>query len=438
VRPSSSRSELFGAIEARGGVAAETSDRAWLQAMLDFERALARAQADAGAIPWEHANAIGAACRADRYDIAEIGAAAAGIGNPAGPLVQALKAEVQGPAAGDVHRGATSQDVLDTAAMLVAHRALEPLLADLAAAAGTSAALAERHRDTPMAGRTLLQQAVPTTFGLKAAGWMTALDEAAGRLAELREDRLAVQLGGAAGTLAALGDAGPEVLGGVAAELGLAEPVLPWHTLRTRVGELAGALAIAAGVVGKIARDVTLMAQTEVAELREAASGGSTAMPHKQNPVAAVAALGCSSQAPGLAATLLAAMVQEHERAAGAWHAEWKPLSDLLTVTGSAAAWLRTSLEGLRVDAPRMRANLDATGGRLLAERVVAALDRPDARERVERAAASEGPFADALAAETGMPRAELDLLLDPVGYLGASGELVERALAQHRIEART
>jgi 3-carboxy-cis,cis-muconate cycloisomerase len=131
-------------------------------------------------------------------------------------------------------------------------------------------------------------------------------------------------------------------------------------------------------------------------------------------------------------------MVQEHERAAGAWHAEWKPLSDLLTVTGSAAAWLRTSLEGLRVDAPRMRANLDATGGRLLAERVVAALDRPDARERVERAAASEGPFADALAAETGMPRAELDLLLDPVGYLGASGELVERALAQHRIEART
>jgi 3-carboxy-cis,cis-muconate cycloisomerase len=442
MRPSSSRSELFGAIEARGGAAEATSDRAWLQAMLDFEAGLARAQAGAGLISHDDAEAIAVACVAERYDVSEIGAAAAGIGNPAGPLVKALTARVEGPAAAHVHKGATSQDVLDTAAMLVAKRALEPILADLSASAGSCAAHARRHRDTPMAGRTLLQQAVPVTFGLKAAGWMTTFDEAAARLRELGETRLAVQLGGAAGTLASLGDAGPEVLARLAGELGLNEPVLPWHTLRTRVGELAGALGGAAGSIGKAARDVTLMAQTEVAEVRETASGGSSTMPHKQNPVAAVAALACSSQAPGLAATLLAAMIQEHERAAGAWHSEWKPFSDLLRATGSAAAWLRASLEGLEVDAVRMRVNLDATGGLLLAERVVGALapelGRLAAHELVEHAAASSLPFADALERATELPRAEIDRLLDPVEYLGSAGELVDRALAAHRTEVHT
>jgi 3-carboxy-cis,cis-muconate cycloisomerase len=437
VRPSSSRSELFGAIEARGGAAEATSDAAWLQAMLDFEAALARAQAGAGLIGDADADAIAAACRAELYDPGEIGAAAAGMGNPAGPLVKALTATVEGPAAGHVHRGATSQDVLDTAAMLVARRALDPLLADLAGAAEAAARLAEAHRDTPMAGRTLLQQAVPVTFGLKAAGWMTALDESGARLAELRDTRLAVQLGGAAGTLASLGDAGPEVLARLAAELGLQEPVMSWHTLRTRVGELAGAVGGAAGAIGKAARDITLMAQTEVAELHEDVSGGSSTMPHKQNPIAAVAALACSSQAPGLAATLLAAMIQEHERAAGAWHAEWRPFSDLLAVTGSAAAWLRTSLEGLRVDSKRMRANLDATGGLLMAERVATALapelGRLQAHELVERAAASGEPFADALERATELGRAQIERLLDPSEYLGSAGEFVDRALAAHR-----
>jgi 3-carboxy-cis,cis-muconate cycloisomerase len=439
VRLSSSRSELFGALQARGGTADATSDHGWLQAMLDFEAALARAQAGAGLIPEEDADAIAAACHAERFDIGEIGAAAAGIGNPAGPLVKALTAAVEGPAAGHVHRGATSQDVLDTAAMLVAQRALEPLLADLAAGAEAAARLAAQYRDTPMAGRTLLQQAVPVTFGLKAAGWMTALDEAGARLAHLRDTRLAVQLGGAAGTLASLGDAGPDVLARLAAELGLAEPVMSWHTLRTRIGELAGALGGAAGSIGKAARDVTLMAQTEVAEVREAASGGSSAMPHKQNPVAAVAALSCAGQAPGLAAALLAAMIQEHERAAGAWHAEWKPFSDLLVATGSAAAWLRASLEGLHVDAARMRSNLDATGGLLLAERVAAALAPAmgglAAHELVERAAASGRPFAEALDEATELGRAEIDRLLDPEDYLGSAGEFVDRALAAHPTE---
>jgi 3-carboxy-cis,cis-muconate cycloisomerase len=366
VRPSSSRSELFGAIEARGGAAEATSDRAWLQAMLDFEAGLARAQASAGVITGAEAEAIDAACDPGRFDVAEIGAAAVEIGNPAGPLVKALRE------AGPAHKDATSQDALDTAAMLVAKRALAPLLADLQGAADAAAGLAARHRDTVMAGRTLLQQAVPITFGLKAAGWMAGLDNAAALLRALRP---AVQFGGAAGT------AGPEVRALLAAELGLDEPLLAWHTERTRIGELASGLAIAAGAAGKVARDITLLAQTEVGEVREATPGGSTAMPHKLNPVAAVATLACAKQAPGLAATLLASMVQEHERAAGAWHAEFKPLSDLLMLTGSAAAWLRTSLEGLRVDAARMRANLAQPGDTGAAGELV---DRALAAHRTE------------------------------------------------------
>ena len=276
------------------------------------------------------------------------------------PLKAALTAAVEGPAAGHVHRGATSQDILDTAAMLVTARALEPLLADVAGAASAAAGLARAHRDTPMAGRTLLQQAVPVTFGLKAAGWLAGLDEARRWLEEIRLERLAAQLGGAAGTLASLGDAGPQVAAAYAELLGLAEPVLPWHTQRGRIGELASALAVLSGAVAKAARDIVLLSQTEVAEVREARGGGSSTMPHKRNPVAAICALGCAQQAPGLAATLLGAMAQEHERAAGAWHAEWRPLGELLRSTGSAVAWLRESLEGLEVDPERMRANLDA------------------------------------------------------------------------------
>ena len=212
-----------------------------------------------------------------------------------------------------------------------------------------------------MAGRTLLQQAVPVTFGLKAAGWLAGLDDARRWLEEIRLERLAAQLGGAAGTLASLGDAGPQVAAAYAELLGLVEPAMPWHTQRGRIGELASALAVLSGAVAKAARDIVLLSQTEVAEVRGGASGGgSSTMPHKRNPVAAICALGCAQQAPGLAATLLGAMAHEHERAAGAWHAEWRPLGELLRSTGSAVAWLRESLEGLEVDPERMRANLDA------------------------------------------------------------------------------
>ncbi|HKE51597.1 MAG TPA: 3-carboxy-cis,cis-muconate cycloisomerase [Actinomycetes bacterium] len=359
---------LFDEVLARGRVREAVSDRAYLAAMLAAEAALARVQR--GAIPDVAATAIAAVCDVDRYDIAALGTAARGPGNPVLPLVEALRAAVAPAAAEFVHRGATSQDILDTATMLVAHRALGALLDDVTGAADAAAGLARAHAGTGMAGRTLLQHAMPVTFGLKAAGWMVALDEAAHRLAEVRQTRLAAQLGGAVGTQEAFRGSGSNVTVDFASELGLVHPVLPWHTNRTRVAELAGALATAAGVLARIARDVTLLAQTEVGEVVEAEPGRSSAMPHKRNPVAAVSAYACASQAPGLAATLFAAMAQEHERAAGAWQAEWRPLRELLVSVGSGAAWLRQCLAGLTVNEAAMAANL----ARLCAEAGVADL----------------------------------------------------------------
>jgi len=420
---------LFGEVLARGRVRAGTTDLAWLQAMLDVEAALARAQAAAGVIAAEHAESIAAACRAERYDVDALGAQAAEVGNPAAPLVRALRAEVGDPAAADVHRGATSQDIVDSATMLVARGALEALLDDLGGAAEAAARLAGEHRATVMAGRTLLQQAVPISFGLKAAGWLVGLDEAAQRLDAVRRTRLAAQLGGAAGTLSAQGDAGIDVLSRFARELELAEPVLPWHTTRTRIAELATALGEASGAMAKIAGDVVLLAQTEVGEVREGGGdrGGSSAMPHKHNPVAAISALAGARQAPGLVANLLAAMEHEHERAAGAWHAEWGPLRELLRATGSAAAWLRDCLEHLEVDPERMRANLDDA---MLAERVAAAMGRADATDRVREALAAGRSLGDV--ARDHLSAEETDRVLDPATYLGATDQLIDRALSAH------
>jgi 3-carboxy-cis,cis-muconate cycloisomerase len=331
------------------------SDEAWLGALLTVEVTLARVQADAGLIPAGAADAIEVACRPERYDTAELGAAAAESGNPVIPLVAALR-EAVGPAAAPyVHNGATSQDILDSAAMLLARRALGALLDDLAGTEAAAAGLARTHRDTVMAGRTLLQQAVPVTFGLLAAGWLSGLGSARARLAEVRRTRLAAQLGGPAGTLAGLG---PDLPTRFAAALGLAAPVVPWHTDRTRIADLAGALGTVCGAIAKVARDVTLLAQAELGEVAEGRPGGSSSMAHKRNPVAAVSALAAAAQAPGLVATLLAAMPQELQRGAGGWHAEWRPLRELLTATGSAAAWLRACLEQLVVHPDRMRANL--------------------------------------------------------------------------------
>jgi 3-carboxy-cis,cis-muconate cycloisomerase len=449
---------LFDGIFSRGG--ADTGSHAWLRAMLDTEAALARALERAGLAPAGAGAAVTAAAGAAAaatgpFDLGALGRQAAQYGNPVPGLVAALRKAVPPGAADTVHRGATSQDIIDTAAMLLARDALEAMAVDLAAAAGGCAGLAEAHRDTLMAGRTLLQQAVPVTFGLVAAGWLTALDEASEGIARVRAERLAVQFGGAAGTLASLGDDGPAVARLLAGELGLALPVLPWHTDRSRIVEVAAACAGVSAALAKIARDVTLLAQSEVGEVREGGGpggerrGGSSAMPHKQNPVAAIAILGCTRRVPGLAATLIAAAEQEHQRAAGAWHAEWEPFADLLRVTGSAAAWAADLTGGLVVDPARMRANLDATRGLPLAERVAGllapALGRAAAHDLVARASAHAvavgGTLREALLGVpelagwmdgAGITGAQVEAALDPAGYLGSAGAFTDAALAAH------
>lgn len=373
---------LFDGTYARGAAAQAVTDAGWLRALLDVEAALARAGAATGLVPADAAERIAAACAPERFDLAVLAREAGEHATVVVPLVLVLKEQVGAADAGFVHAGATSQDVLDSAAMLLARRALEPLLVDARAAADAAARLAAAHRDTPMTGRTLLQQALPTTFGLRAAGWTSALDAARGDLAEVVTARLAVQLGGPVGT------GSPALTAAFARELGLAEPLLPWHTDRGRVVALAAALGALSGSCAKLARDVTLLTQQEVGELREgggAQRGGSSAMAHKRNPVAAVSVLACAARVPGLVATLLAGMAQEHERAAGAWQAEWGTLTELLALTGSAVAWARDLLEGLEVDPVRMRDNLARLAAAGVAEADDPAAHVGSAAELVER-----------------------------------------------------
>ena len=344
---------LFAAERFRDSV----SDEAWLRGMLAAERALAAAEARVGVVSAAAAEAIAACCSVERFDVEALAVDGRRVGNPVEPLVRALREQVGGDAAQDVHRGATSQDVLDTAAALVARDALRLVDEELDRLAAACARLADTHRGTVMAGRTLLQQATPTTFGLKAAGWLLGVVQARNRLAGVQ---LPAQLGGAAGTLAGLGERGPEVLRAFAEALDLPEPALPWHAVRVPVAELGAALAIAAGAAEKIALDVVLLAQTEVAEVREPADGGSSTMPHKHNPVGSVLARACAIRVRAAAAVLLATLPQEHERAAGAWHAEWSALCDALALTGGAVSWARETLDGLEVDVDRMRANVRA------------------------------------------------------------------------------
>lgn len=440
MRPSSSPSDgLFSALVAHGDVAAEVGATAWLRALLDVEAALARAAAAVGLVPQEAARAVAGACAdASAYDVGELGRAAALGGNPVIPLVRAIEQRA-GAGGRWVHYGATSQDVLDTAMVLVARRALAVLAADLTAVVGTAAALAAQHRDTVMSGRTLLQQAAPTTFGLKCAGWALALDGAAQRLSAVD---LPVQLGGAAGTLASYGGQGQQVAAALAGELGLTTSVLPWHTARLPIADLAGALGTTAGVVAKVALDVVLLAQTEVAEVAEAleGAGGSSAMPHKSNPIAAVQARACARRTPGLVATLLSCMEQEHERAAGGWHAEWVPMSDLLTSTGAAVVWLATSLGALEVDAPRMRANLDLSSpaAGAVSAALADSLGRARAHDLVTVAAARarerDVPLRDVLLATDAvrdiLPPERLEALLVATPRIGEAGRLVDAALA--------
>jgi 3-carboxy-cis,cis-muconate cycloisomerase len=421
------------------------SDRAWLQAMLDAESALAAAGARVGLFPADAAEAIAAWCHAELYEVDDIAERGRIVGNPAEPLVRALTEKVGGEAGRYVHRGATSQDVLDTASMLVARRALDLILDELAGVAAGCAALAETHRSTLVAGRTLLQQALPTTFGLKAAGWLVAVLDARRRLAEIRAHGLAAELGGAAGTLSALGDDGPAVLRLYAEELELDEPVVPWHTNRIRIAELGGALDVAAGTLAKLALDVALLAQTEVGEVREPAGGGSSTLPHKRNPIGSALARACARQVHAHAGVLSGGLAHEHERAAGDWHAEWEALSGALAYTGGAADSIRRAVEGLEVDVERMRRNLDATGGLIMAERVshllAGELGRIEAHELMgeasARAAAAGRPLRDELLADprVELTEEELDAALDPATYLGSAETFVDRALDLYRRE---
>lgn len=441
---------LFGPASSTEAMLDAVGDVAWVAAMLEVEAALARAEARAGLFASAAADAIAASCRVERFDIARLGRDAVPAANPVIPLVKALTALVPGEAARYVHLGATSQDILDTAIMLVARRGLDLIERDLQRVARAAAALAERHRDTIMPARTLLQQALPTTFGLKAAGWLVAVLEARTRLRELRRDRLAIQLGGAAGTLAALGERGPDVARELSAELGLADPILPWHTERSRVVELGTVLALAAGAMAKIALDVALLAQTEVAEVSEPSApgrGGSSTLPHKRNPVGAVTILACVRGVNAQVGLLLGVMAQEHERAAGAWQAEWPAVAEAFRLTAGAVARAADVLDGLEVHADRMRGNLDTTGGLLLAEHVMMVLaehmGRKEAQSRVQSAAttaaASGRAFRDVLLADPVIARhlsvVDIAAALDPSTYLGSAGAFIDRALAAYQAD---
>jgi 3-carboxy-cis,cis-muconate cycloisomerase len=444
--------------------ASATGDTAYLQALLDAEAALTRAQAALGLVPAAAGPAVTSAADAAAFDARSLAERARSGGNPVIPLVADLTEAVGDPYGPYVHRGATSQDIMDTATMLVAARTLDLILADLGRTESALAALAAAHRDTVMPGRTLTQHAVPTTFGLKAAGWRSLVLDARDRLAVVRAS-LPAQLGGAAGTLAAFtvfrstgaeSAAGPgtedaadaeaedsadtrALVAAYARELGLREPELPWHTLRTPVADLAGALAFAAGGLGKIAADVLVLARTEIAEVAEGSGGGSSAMPHKANPVRSTLIAAAARRAPQLAAALYGALAAEDERPAGAWHAEWEPLRDLLRLVGGAARDAVDLAQGLRVNADVMRAHLDVTHGLIVSERLAAelapVLGRARAKELLTRAARrvhAEGrPLSELLSEETELSDPGLDLadLVDPRRYTGSAGTLTDRAL---------
>jgi 3-carboxy-cis,cis-muconate cycloisomerase len=423
-------SNLFTPIFVPDAVQEAVSGDAWLRAMLDVEAALARAEAAEGVIPDGAAAAIAAATP----NLDGLGVAARAAGNPVVPLVEALRAAVDDDAARWVHFGATSQDVLDSAAMLVARRALGPVLDQVDAVVDDCARLAREHRGTLMAGRTLLQQALPVTFGLKAAGWLAGVAGARARLRTLRAE-LPAQLGGASGTLASLGERGAAVLDRFSARLELETPALPWHGDRRPVAELGAALAVTAGSIEKVALDIVLLAQTEVGEVAEAfgdGRGGSSAMPHKHNPVGAIRSRAAARSVRAAAGVLFEAMAGEHERSAGAWHSEWTALSHALGGTGGAAWALHEGLAGLTVDRERMRVNLGLTGGALLAEHVALLAGNKDAvRAAVERAAEDGRPLAEVLRADPAISLTEDEIAraLDPAHYLGAADAFIDRAL---------
>lgn len=427
------------------------SDESRVQAMLDFEAALARAEARTDVIPAVDAQKITAKCRAELFDLAVIRKEAVRAGNAAIPLVKMLTelvARQDQDAARFVHSGATSQDVIDTGWVLQLRNAFELIDSGLSGLTATLCALAEKYQDTPVVARTWMQHALPTTFGFIVAGWLDAILRHRQRLAEIRSRALSLQFGGAVGTLAALAGRGPDVAKALADELRLSLPSAPWHSHRDRMAEVATTLALLTGTLGKIARDISLHSQTEVAELFEPAGegrGGSSTMPHKRNPVTSAVALAAAHRIPGLVSTILAVMPQEHERGLGGWHAEWETLPEIVRLSGGALHHLAHMLPGLEIDPERMRQNLDATHGLIFAEAVSMALaDRMGkipahtlVQAACDKAREQKRHLLDVLREEPGLrghlALADLASLFEVRNYLGSAAEFVRRVLAEAR-----
>jgi 3-carboxy-cis,cis-muconate cycloisomerase len=445
-------SQLSTPLYASTAMRAIMADRARLQRMLDFEAALARAEAALGVVTATGAGVIGEACDASRYDIDALVAGQVPSGNIAIAVVGALTKAVaaRDPAAASfVHWGATSQDVIDTALMLELRAAIDALIADLELAIKGFAALAGRHRRTLSVARTLLQQALPMPFGLKLAGYAAALARSRERLIRLRREALVLQFGGAAGTLAVLGEHGFAVSERLAAVLNLPLPDAPWHSHRDRLAEIAACFGILTGTCGKIARDVSLMMQTEVGEAFEPAAPGrgtSSTLPHKRNPVGAAAALSAATIAPNLVATLIAAQVQEHERAVGGWHTDWMTFPALALVTSGALAAVVEIAEGLEVDVERLRANLEMTGGQIMAEAVAFALaekiGRTEAHALVRvlslKASQEKRPFKEVLLKDlqmkTFLSGIEIERLFIPLTYQGSAQTFIDRLVVSSQL----
>ena len=425
------------------------ADDAALQRMLDVEAAIARAAAAAGVIPAAAAAVIERHCDARKYDLEALRAAARDAGNLAIPLVAALTravADDTSDARGYVHWGATSQDVLDTALVLQLRDAGALLAHDLDRLVAILREQTLRHRHTLLAGRTWMQQALPTTLGLKLAATLDALARHRTRLASACTGIAVLQFGGAAGTLASLGAHGPAVESALATDLGLGIADVPWHTQRDRLGEFATTLGLIVATLGKLARDLALLAQSEIAEAAEAPApgrGGSSTMPQKRNPVAAAIALAAATRVPSLVATMLAAAVQEHERGLGNWPAEWETLPQIVLLTAGALDAMTNALAGIEVDAARMRANLDLTQGQLMAEAVQMALAPALGRDAAHalvaaacgRASAQRRHLRDVLGAEPAVTAvlddAALMAVFDPAAYLGASDVFIDRVLSR-------
>jgi 3-carboxy-cis,cis-muconate cycloisomerase len=442
--------QLFDAYFTQAAMREIFSDAGRLQGMLDFEAALARAEASVGVIPHSAVAPIEAACRAERYDLAALQQAIMNSGNSAIPLVKALGREIkrENPEAERyVHLGATSQDVMDTGLVLQIRAALDWLEDSLANLGNVLAEQAQRYAEVPLAGRTWLQHATPVTLGMKIAGWLGAITRHRQRLAEVKPRVLVLQFGGASGTLAALGENAMPVAGALAKTLKLQLPEQPWHTQRDRLVEVASLCGLIAGSLGKLGRDMSLLMQTEAGEVFEPAGqgrGGSSTMPHKRNPVSAAVLISTATRVPNLVATMFAAMPQEHERSLGLWHAEWDTLPDIFCLTSGALEQALLVAEGLDVDVERMRNNLELTHGLVLAEAVSIALSQRVGREQAHhlveqccrRAVEQKCHLRDALGQDqtvtAELSTAELDRLLDPAHYLGEARTWVARACAEH------